>query len=162
MKMTKVDPSLIDKISITSADEAREMPIEERSQFFVINVAEPEGNPFADVNIPLGISNMYRNTVPHQLLDLVASVIHYAIVEQGKKVLIHCRVGLERSPMCVMWYFHKYSGLSIEDAYTTTQLIKPDLRQRAHWITHDDRESWLEDNRNDRRFIDNYHLKGKS
>jgi len=55
-------------------------------------------------------------------------------IDEG--VVVHCSMGMERSPISVVWYMHTYQGFTIDQAY--------DIVRQARPITMDHRE-WLDD-----------------
>tara|TARA_B100000073_G_C23739461_1_gene573274 strand:- start:3038 stop:3445 length:408 start_codon:yes stop_codon:yes gene_type:complete len=48
-------------------------------------------------------------------LNLITSLIHYQLYK-NKKILIHCKSGVNRAPSFVLSYLCKYSGFSIDEA----------------------------------------------
>lgn len=54
---------------------------------------------------------------------------------QEGPVLVHCRQGLERSPLAVMWWMHRYHALDLEAGYQSIRFVRPQIFDRRQWIT---------------------------
>lgn len=111
---------------------------------FVINVAEPSENTYADVFIPLVVSRTAAEPIriPTIRLRLVAQAIAWGLRDSGKDVFVHCTAGLERSPLAVAWYLCTYYGYHIDAAY---DLIKSkrfcyDRREWIEFVSYEQRE----------------------
>ena len=50
------------------------------------------------------------------------------------KVVVHCAMGIERSPLTVVWYLHKYEGLTLDEAYALVRKARPVAVERRYWI----------------------------
>jgi hypothetical protein len=68
-----------------------------------------------------------------EVLDNNAMLILYWISKE-KRVLVHCSHGHERSPLQVVWYLHKYDGMSLDDAYDFVVKKHPTTARRIYWI----------------------------
>jgi protein-tyrosine phosphatase len=67
-------------------------------------------------------------------LDLLAEVIRWRLAE-GKRVLVHCVHGQERSPLTVVWYLAACGeAASIEHAYERVKRLHPRTERRDHWL----------------------------
>lgn len=108
---------------------------------FVINVTSHYENPSATVQLPL-----ITGAISAEKLNLIASIIK-AAVDNKQKVFVHCTAGLERSPLCVVWYLHKYHEMSFNTAYAQVRLIRPEAWDRRSWITYNSPEEFLSNNR---------------
>ena len=67
-------------------------------------------------------------------LDLIAEIISLRL-GAGKKVLVHCIQGQERSPLAVAWYL-AWSGSSpsMQSAYETVAKLHPRTERRDAWL----------------------------
>lgn len=67
-------------------------------------------------------------------LDLIAEIISWRL-QAGKKVLVHCIQGQERSPLAVAWYL-TWSGTlpSMQSAYETVAKLHPRTERRDAWL----------------------------
>jgi len=70
---------------------------------------------------------------PHKL-DLIAETIWWRLLH-GKKVLVHCIHGQERSPLMIAWYL-AWSGEapSISSAYELVARLHPRTERRDKWL----------------------------
>lgn len=66
-------------------------------------------------------------------LNKVAKLID-KLLKEGKKVLVHCGAGIERSPLCVAWYLHTKKKMTIADAYELIWLKRPSVLYRGDWL----------------------------
>ena len=96
---------------------------------FVINVAGEIDNN-ADLKLPI---EPRSGTVLHRL-DEIAASMRQAIEDQGRDVVVHCAMGMERSVLSVMWYLHKEAGMTLDEAYDTICAARPIAVDRRHWI----------------------------
>jgi protein-tyrosine phosphatase len=66
-------------------------------------------------------------------LDLVAQLIHdWRTV--GYTVLVHCKEGVERSPLAVAWYLMKHHSLTMAQAYLVVCQKRHGVEDRRHWV----------------------------
>ncbi len=99
---------------------------------FVINVAG-EIQSAADIQSDI---NPGTNTV-QKTLNKLAKIIDEKLKEdETTKVVVHCAMGMERSPLTVVWYLHKYHQISIDDAYEKVRAIRPIVLDRRDWIQY--------------------------
>lgn len=115
-----------------------------RNEWFIINVAMPEENRKADVFVPITLlwTATEAPTVPVARLEVAASAIEYGL-GQGKSVLIHCSAGIERSPLCVVWYLHTRFNVSLDVAYSYVMEIRDIALDRRSWIKYDGYNDFL-------------------
>ena len=76
--------------------------------------------------------------VDKKALDALAYLIHKSI-ENYDVVLVHCRAGMERSPLVVVWYLYNYRTNifpTIQEAYKYVQNIRPCVQNRESWIEY--------------------------
>lgn len=67
-------------------------------------------------------------------LDLIAEIISLRLAA-GKKVLVHCIQGQERSPLAVAWYLAwSCRSPSIQSAYVTVAKLHPRTERRDAWL----------------------------
>jgi len=52
----------------------------------------------------------------------------------GRRVLVHCGAGVERSPLAVAYYLHRDHGLSWDAAYALLQRRRPQVADRRSWL----------------------------
>jgi len=150
MTLDKIIPNLF----VSDYETVKDMSEEKRSQFFKIStlwpweIGDPMGmeeryeryqnapwqEPTCDANIvfsdPEAISPSYLDM---EKLDAVALAIHHNI-ELGKKVLVFCKAGRERSPTAIIRYLHKYRGLSLHDAEELVRRQHEDTGNIGLWL----------------------------
>jgi hypothetical protein len=90
--------------------------------------------PIGSLDLPFMVkSNGEWQADPHKL-DLIAEIIRMRLHE-GKRVLVHCVHGQERSPLTVVWYL-AWSGeaRSLEAAYDRVVRLHPRTERRDPWL----------------------------
>ena len=68
------------------------------------------------------------------MLNEAALCMRKALVEEGRDVVVHCAMGMERSVLAVVWYLHVEAGMTLDDAYDTVSEARPIAVDRRHWI----------------------------
>lgn len=66
-------------------------------------------------------------------LDLVARELQERY-EKGTPTLIHCMGGMERSPLAVCYWLHKYHGMTWGEAYNFVKEKRPMIMNRYEWL----------------------------
>jgi len=98
--------------------------------YVVINVAgelNSSAQIQADVNPEEG---PVRST-----LDGLAALINKILTESDdSKLVVHCAMGMERSPLTVVWYLHKYQDKTIDEAYQIVISARESTVDRQSWI----------------------------
>lgn len=91
---------------------------------------EPEGS----LDLPFMVDGSGGWRADGHKLDLIAETIWWKLFH-GKKVLVHCVHGQERSPLTVVWYL-AWSGAapSIARAYETVARLHPRTERRDPWL----------------------------
>ena len=99
---------------------------------FVINVAEEIIND-AHAFIPI---EPYVEDVERQreTVDLVSDTIQRELRHNGRKVVVHCHMGMERSVLAVAWWLHSYKNMSLDEAYELIRQKRPVALDRREWI----------------------------
>ena len=119
-----------DDVAITSVGGAEEALLHEG--YFVINVAEEIIND-AHACIPI---DPYVEDVERQreTVDLVSDNIQRELTHNGRKVVVHCHMGMERSVLAVAWWLHSYKNMSLDEAYGLISQKRPIALDRREWI----------------------------
>jgi predicted protein tyrosine phosphatase len=103
----------------------------------------PLNEPLQAICIPVLriIYNGQLNTVPDGalhvdsfILNTVLEIIDYYL-NKGERVLVHCAMGSERSPLVVAKYLEKYKGMSLDDAYALLKAKRPQVADRRIWLS---------------------------
>ena len=67
-----------------------------------------------------------KDRQPMPLATLEQAVDFIALqIEQGRRVLVHCQMGISRSPTLVLAYLHRHAGLSLDQALARIQRARP-------------------------------------
>ena len=78
--------------------------------------------------------NPHSNRVK-PVLDRLAKLIDKTMTDDDiTKVVVHCAMGMERSPLTVVWYLHSYQDMSLDEAYKMVQAARPVAVDRRYWI----------------------------
>lgn len=67
----------------------------------------------------------------------LADVIDFYLKKRGKKVLVHCDAGLERSPLVVVIYLYMYHNMILDEAYKYVLEKRPGAFNRREWLPPD-------------------------
>ena len=67
-------------------------------------------------------------------LDEIVEQMRQATDGQGREVVVHCAMGMERSVLSVVWYLHLDTGMTIDEAYDMVFAARPIAVDRRHWI----------------------------
>jgi len=116
-----------DRLGITDFEGSEESVLQ---NYFTICVAG-ELDSSAQIKADL---DPYSGRVTDDLTEL-AALIHKVLTESDdSKVVVHCAMGMERSPLTVVWYLHTYHDMSIDDAYDLAIQARPVVCDRREWI----------------------------
>ena len=74
------------------------------------------------------------NTVKQDLTKLAALMNKVLTEDDDTKVVVHCAMGMERSPLTVVWYLHRYHDKTIDEAYEMAINARPVVCDRREWI----------------------------
>jgi predicted protein tyrosine phosphatase len=66
-------------------------------------------------------------------LDRVAEFIYIHYLA-GKRILVHCGAGIERSPFAVTWFLMKKKGMQWDAAFAVVQRMRPQAMPRDYWL----------------------------
>ena len=116
-----------DRLGITDYEGSSEAFIR---GYFVINVA---GEIKSDAQIHMDVdpgSGTVRKTL-NELADIINKALN---TDPKTKVVVHCAMGMERSPLTVVWYLHKYHNKTLDEAYEMTMAKRESTVDRRNWI----------------------------
>lgn len=118
-----------DRVGITDFEGCAESVL---NDYFTINVAgELDSSAQIQADIDPGSGKV------KQTLNKLATLMNKALTENDDtKVVVHCAMGMERSPLTVVWYLHKYHDLTIDEAYERAQAVRPVVVDRRDWINY--------------------------
>jgi len=95
-----------------------------------INVAG-ELYEFADITMPV---EPHSGTVKDSLDELADFISDSLDSDSDAKVVVNCAMGIERSPLTVVWYLTQYQGLTLDEAYALVRKARPVAVERRYWI----------------------------
>ena len=118
---------VIDRVGITDFEGCSEAVVR---NYFTINVAgELDSSAQIQADIDPGSGKVKKE------LDKLVVLMHKAFTDNDDtKVVVHCAMGMERSPLTVVWYLHKYQDKTIDEAYEMVQNARPVAVDRRDWI----------------------------
>lgn len=100
---------------------------------YVINVAPELKNVTSDFdnitiefNIGMGLETALERCANHIQNKLTQ--------DPDTRIVIHCAMGMERSPLAIVWYLHRKQKLSLDDAYEKVVEARPIVLDRRGWI----------------------------
>jgi len=98
--------------------------------YVVINVAG-ELNSTAQIKTDI---NPDKGPV-RSTLDGLATLINKILTESDDaKIVVHCAMGMERSPLTVVWYLYKYQDKTLDEAYQIVKAARESTIDRRSWI----------------------------
>lgn len=71
--------------------------------------------------------------VNEENLELIHNLITNSFIDKAR-ILIHCRGGVERSPLTVATWLRRYRGFTLDEAYTLLKLRRPVVEDRRYWL----------------------------
>jgi hypothetical protein len=116
-----------DRIGITDYEGCTEAVIR---GYFTINVAgeiQSSAEFEADINPGSG-------TVKKDLTELAALMDQVLKDNDQAKIVVHCAMGMERSPLTVVWYLHTKLGKTLDEAYDIVMNARASVVDRRSWI----------------------------
>ena len=118
---------ILDNLYLGNLDDALNAP----PDFVIVCVLEyqPPNEPNGAYRFPFlegGLANI-------KVLDEFADFVD-KLLSEGRKVLVHCAMGVERSPLAVVWYLHKKKGMSIPEAYAFVKSKRNVVADRSSWL----------------------------
>ena len=116
-----------DRVGVTDFEGCAEAVL---NDYFTINVAgELDSSAQIQADIDPGSQRVKKD------LTKLATLINKVITEDDDaKVVVHCAMGMERSPLTVVWYLHQYHDKTIDEAYDMVQHARPVAVDRREWI----------------------------
>lgn len=116
--------------------------------YFVINVTEIVENKFAQLQYKLCRQYSVQDAliIPISDLEFLAAEIDKHL-QLGEKIVIHCTAGIERSPLVVAYFLHKYKNVTLDEAYETIRKVRPEILDRRSWIQYESPEQFLQENK---------------
>lgn len=105
----------------------------------VISVHEDKDTvPVHGINLP--ILKPYDWKDPDAVIEADLGALERAIATihehraAGRRTLVHCYAGIERSPLTMVYYLHRHHGKSISEAYDFVRAKRPIVQDRQSWL----------------------------
>jgi len=76
-----------------------------------------------------------------EIYEESSKIIHQEL-QNHNKVLVHCKGGINRSPMIIIAYLCRYSHYSIQDAINHVKSVRKGARIQPHYL--EQLEHWIE------------------
>ena len=84
-------------------------------------------------HIPTSNPEVTTYMADEKQLNVAAEAIE-SLLSANKKVMVHCAVGMERSPLVVAWYLHTKKGMSLDEAYSLIISRRSFVQRRDEWL----------------------------
>jgi hypothetical protein len=119
-----------DRVGITDFEGCTEAVVRD---YFTINVAgELASSAQVQADIDPGSGRVKQDLT--ELATLINKVLTSDEVNNDTKIVVHCAMGMERSPLTVVWYLHKFQNKTIDEAYAMVKNARPVAVDRRDWI----------------------------
>lgn len=86
-------------------------------------------------NIPI-ITEKSDTFADKKQLEIAARRI-IRLLNEGHEVMVHCWVGMERSPLTVTWTLAEMMGYSLDEAFDIVRSRRTIAANRLHWVTEE-------------------------
>ena len=74
-----------------------------------------------------------QNRASLEKLELASEAIEEGL-KNGRRVLVHCGMGVDRSPLALAWFLHSKRGMEIDEAYQLIKSKRPIVVSHVDWI----------------------------
>lgn len=101
------------------------------AEMLVLNVLE--GAPAEMRGTRLRLPILRDGVAQRDALEEAARFLD-AQLRAGRRVLVHCGAGAERSPLTVAYFLVSWRGLNWDQAYLLLQQKRPVVQDRRHWL----------------------------
>jgi len=78
----------------------------------------------------------HPHCVSRKRLDLAVDLVEWRL-NKGKKLLVHCLFGKERSVLVVAHYLARTVYSNLDAAYDHIKAIRPIIEDRREWVNHE-------------------------
>ncbi len=83
------------------------------------SIARPEG-----VRVQMQLDVRDRIPLPDEMIGQAMDFLHSQL-QSGRRVMVHCEMGISRSPALVASYLHQFENLSLDAAISHIQAVRP-------------------------------------
>jgi len=132
---------IIENLYVGDIDDAHRVYMHRQADV-IINVLEspdPDEHTPDEIWMPFAREKMAphhgenKMIADHDKLDAIADLID-ANLRKGKRILIHCGMGAERSPLAVMWFLKTKRGMTLDSAYAFVKRQRPITMYSLDWL----------------------------
>ena len=82
----------------------------------------------------LRLRALYYQGIANEInMDAIVRLIK-EYLSKDQKVLVHCEIGKERSPLMIAYYLHKTEELPLEIAFKEVKRLHPKAVNRLYWL----------------------------
>ena len=93
----------------------------------------PAAEPACAIHVPLLEISPEGPVVNQVRLEIACDIIDNAYTN-GYNILVHCQMGVERSPLTVAYWLATRYSLSLDEAYMLLQHQRPIVEDRRSWL----------------------------
>ena len=93
----------------------------------------PANEPACAIHVPLLEFSPEGPIVNQVRLEIACDIIDNAY-SNGYNILVHCQMGVERSPLTVAYWLATRYSLSLDEAYLLLQHQRPIVEVRRSWL----------------------------
>ena len=111
-------------IDVRWPDEVRLQPYTNR-----VGVAVPTTYPLYD-------TEQHASAIEASPLAMVIVADLIRVHIKHMPILVHCVLGVDRSPLTIVCYLMRHHGLSLDQAYELTQVMHPETSPHRDWLPH--------------------------
>jgi protein-tyrosine phosphatase len=110
---------------------------------FILNVAEELTNKFPQefTYYKIHLADDFKQNIL-SYLDELTNYIH-KIISNNDNILVHCHMGISRSPAIIVAYLIKYQNMIYSNAFNFVKLIKPNIDINQNFVKQLKLYSWL-------------------
>lgn len=119
--MNPVTPLLI----LGSFQDAQDAELLEACGIQALLSLEPVTAP-PGIHCQLQLTLRDRQPLAADTLERALDFIHQQI-RAGRRILVHCQMGISRSPTLVAAYLHRHQGMPLDEAVTWLRHLRPEV-----------------------------------
>ena len=93
----------------------------------------PAAEPACAIHVPLLEISPEGPVVNQVRLEIACDIIDNAYTN-GYNILVHCQMGVERSPLTVAYWLATRYHISLDNAYRILKLQRPVVEDRRSWL----------------------------
>ena len=93
----------------------------------------PANEPACAIHVPLLEISPDGPVINQIRLEIACDIIDNAYTN-GYNILVHCQMGIERSPLTVAYWLATRQYISLDNAYKILKLQRPVVEDRRSWL----------------------------